>query len=388
MAPVFLSYARNASAAQANALKVALGDDAFLDSAGIEDGAVFPDALIEALLSARVVVLLLSEAYFTREYCWREFRGAISPLKSAALPSEETESLHHIVVALPLGKLNLEDLPPYLRQQNWPTVDDTSRLRTLILKRLKEVPNTLGHRLGPNRDRVRNALREECALPLPRAIDPKTPRYCPSVPVSLGDRFVGRGLDLWRIHTTLAPFSMGPVNVALTGSVEGLAGVGKSRITAEYIHRFGSRCFPGGIFWLSADATANDLEVQFHGILQALRPETTPDLTRFRESGRNARSELGAAFDTLDPRRPALLVIDNVPEGGASEPPPSLESFCPAMGRISVLATSRQRLSTTQGVLGIDLKPLSRDAAVTLLTIDVPFSTLDPCYRSCKNVFF
>jgi len=55
--PVFISYARSASVADAKALKGRLGDLAFLDTRAIEDGNVFPQRLLDGLLEASVVVI-------------------------------------------------------------------------------------------------------------------------------------------------------------------------------------------------------------------------------------------------------------------------------------------------------------------------------------------
>ncbi len=144
LAPVFLSYARNQSAADARQLKASLGEAVFLDSQDIEDGAIFPDTLIEALLHSRIVVVFLSETYFAREYCWREFRAAVSPLTIDPSPKREKDALRHIVIALPSSGLSLEGLPPSLRNQNWPAANDIRRLGSIVRDRLKEVPNTLG----------------------------------------------------------------------------------------------------------------------------------------------------------------------------------------------------------------------------------------------------
>jgi hypothetical protein len=67
--PVFISYARRASATHALALHAALGGEdglAFLDTAEIENGQQFPQVLAQAVLGARVVVIFAEEAYFTR----------------------------------------------------------------------------------------------------------------------------------------------------------------------------------------------------------------------------------------------------------------------------------------------------------------------------------
>jgi hypothetical protein len=79
--PVFISYARNTSAALAEALHRELGGDtglAFLDTSDIETLQKFPAEISDALLAAKVVVVFADETYFTRWYCLREFETALA----------------------------------------------------------------------------------------------------------------------------------------------------------------------------------------------------------------------------------------------------------------------------------------------------------------------
>lgn len=67
--PVFIAYARRSTAQSAHELHDALrGDDgqAFLDTSDLDHGDVFPRVLADAVLDARVVVVLADEQYFGR----------------------------------------------------------------------------------------------------------------------------------------------------------------------------------------------------------------------------------------------------------------------------------------------------------------------------------
>jgi hypothetical protein len=69
---VFISYARRSGQVYAEALYTELrrhGISAFLDSADIEHGATFPQALTDALLDARLFILFADATYFTIEPC-------------------------------------------------------------------------------------------------------------------------------------------------------------------------------------------------------------------------------------------------------------------------------------------------------------------------------
>src|SRR5262249_47301332 len=67
---------------------------------------------------------------------------------------------------------------------------------------------------------------------------------------------------------------------------------------------------------------------------------------------------------------PVLYVIDDIPEALPGEDPPGIGEFCPALGAVTVLATSRQD-TREEGVTAIPVAPLGRDSAILLLTQDV-----------------
>src|SRR5260221_9996446 len=87
-----------------------------------------------------------------------------------------------------------------------------------------------------------------------------------------------------------------------------------------------------------------------------------------RARNRDVRIELASRLRAID--RPALYIIDNVPEAAPGADPRPLSDFCPAVGSVTVLATSRQDTQES-GVVPLAVGPLSSDAAVLLLTNNV-----------------
>ena len=381
--PVFISFARRASQAQAEALHQALGGKdglAFLDSSLIEPQERFPRMLADALLGARVVVLFASKEYFRRWYCLWELEAVLGPFLSlgpAATDVEKEEALAPILVALP-AKGNsvpeLRSLPPALQVSHWPTADEVERLVGMVRASLARVTTTLQQRLeavGTPGVALRTRLLEEAALPPPGnlATVPVSPR---ALPQSLGSSFVGRADDLWRIHYTLSVLrdrrGEGVAGAALTGALHGAGGFGKTRLALEYLYRFGPKHHPGGLFWVNAEVGPERLEEQFHGILRTLRPDV-PDLVEFRRRNRNATREMAEALESLAARERVLYVVDNVPEPGPGEQQKPLETWCPSIGKVSLLATSRAKLHLgTEGVHELPVFALTPEAAVTLLT--------------------
>ena len=348
----------------------------FLDQSDLEVGQSIPIGIVDALLEAKIVVIFADETYFQRWYCLREMTIALAEFESLLQRGRTKratldEFLAHIIVALQDGVAVsniLEQLPPYIRSQNLPLAN-TESLEQSVRSRLERVRTNIRLRLDKAgvTDLIRAELVEASSMP-PAAALAGAKLFPPELPLSIGDRFVGRSNDLWRIHYQLVTLrgnpksSAAPIVILQSGG-----GFGKTRLALEYLMRFGPASFPAGLFWVNAEAGGEQLEIQFFGALKLIKPET-PDLAIFRESKRSARAELGQALQELSPETPALFVVDNIPEPGPGKAPEPLRNFCPGVGRIPVLATSRYRgYSADQAVRAISLNVLSPEAAALIL---------------------
>ncbi len=393
--PVFISYARKTSRDAAVALHRALGRfdvSAFLDTSDIEAGEHFPKALLDALLSAKVVVAFVDETYFKRWYCLRELRTALAPyhalfFRGSVAEHEKEQMLAHLVLALP-QKLpdSFQGLPPKVKTANWPPASDIPKLAELVRKTVNSVVFSLDKDIGDDLavEGIRATLLGEAALPPPINLAGRI--LVPSeLPVSLHDGFVGRADDLAHIHYRLTTMRGEPAtSAALTGALEAGGGFGKTRMALEYLHRFGS-AYPGGLFWIDADVSDDQLQRRFHGILHSIRPDTPALLTmreRFRATqgtdegfAEELRSILGEALHQMPPEKPALFVVDNVPEAPAGSRPKPFATWCPAMGKVSLLATSRAK-AYGSGVIALPVDTLDRKSAVALLTHEIDRSSL------------
>jgi tetratricopeptide (TPR) repeat protein len=377
--PVFISYARATSTEHARALHAALGGPdglAFLDESDIHAGESIPSWVFDAMLSARVVVILVDATYFTRRYCLQEFRAAIRAFQvlaeRGAHHAHVEEALRPLVVALPISGARpetMERLPPLTRDTNWPAVTEHARLVDLVRARLAVVSRTFGERLDRlgELSGLRDALAAATEVPAPRLLRgvPIYPRT--GLRESLGEAFIGRAAELWQVHTALTTLGHGPRGAALTGALEGGGGIGKSRLAVEYLHRYGPENFSGGLFWIDADVPEDRVEAQLHGVLRTLRPDV-PQLARFRQDMRDAAEELGEALSSLPPEQVVLYVVDNVPEPQAGQAPLPLSTWCPALGQVAVLVTSRFHQSVVGNVRSIPVHELRPSAAVALLT--------------------
>jgi tetratricopeptide (TPR) repeat protein len=373
---VFISYARQTASDAARQLHSALtaaGIQTFLDTRDIGTGERVPEGVVEALFASTVFAVFVDAVYFTRRYCVEELAVALAAYRALSQAGAArdllAEAAQPIVVALPKRREHigeLERLPPDVRAVNWPVADDTAQLGDLIQARLSSIDRTIGDRL---RDlgvlaEATEGLYSSIAIPQPR-LHGELPVYHESgLPPSIGDAFIGREHELWELHTALASAQGGVA--ALTTALEGGAGFGKTRLALEYLHRYGPGAFPGGLFWINADVPNDRLELQMHGILRLIQPEV-PDLRTFRESGRIAAEELREALCEVAAQKPVLYVVDNVPEPGGGAPPSELTRWCPAPGQVSLLLTSRARLSLVAEVRRLEVHELAPEAAVRLL---------------------
>jgi hypothetical protein len=356
--PVFISYARSASAADAQALAARLKDLAFLDKDDIDDGDVFPQRLLDGVLDARVVVIFATKSYSERRFCRLEMRLALAGCSAAAT---------QIVLALGDGSNGVLDaLPAAVADQSWPAASEPERLDTLVRQRLRIALIPIrGGLVTEEARKLAAAFLDQSKVPEPRALHGIVCSLPTGVAAqSIGPRFVGRADDLRNIHKILSEGSGGAAQ--LTSRITAGGGFGKTRLAVEYLHRYGSRYYPGGVFWVNAGSKA--LETEFWRVLNAIAP-TVPDLATMRAQGRNVERELERALRGIG--RATLYVVDDIPEAPPGEDPPGTASFCPALGAVTVLATSRQDTHEAS-VKTIPVDTLAREAAILLLTENAP----------------
>ena len=128
--PIFISYARSSAVKEARALKLALGNLAFLDEFGIETREWFGQVIAGALMGARIAVVFADEVYFERPYCRWEWSLILRP-----------KVADHVWATLPAGgNYALDALPPQLRTRNWCAAD----LPALLKAQLEKNPPAIG----------------------------------------------------------------------------------------------------------------------------------------------------------------------------------------------------------------------------------------------------
>ncbi|HEV3333194.1 MAG TPA: toll/interleukin-1 receptor domain-containing protein [Bryobacteraceae bacterium] len=122
--PVFISYSRDASSTDAQALVARLGDLAFLDTGAIDDGDQFPQRLLDGILGSSVVVIFATKEYSDSRFCRLELR--------LALTGSDRQS-SQVILARGDGWTRVRDiLPTIITDRNWPTAKEPDRLETLV----------------------------------------------------------------------------------------------------------------------------------------------------------------------------------------------------------------------------------------------------------------
>lgn len=167
---------------------------------------------------------------------------------------------------------------------------------------------------------VRERAAERAAAALPAIHNFRRPRVA---------HFTGRDEALAGLHRTLAEGK----NAAVTQTIAGLGGVGKTTLASEYVHRFGTAGRYGGVWWVPAE-TESGLVASLGDLAKALgQPESNdlPAMARF-------------AVDRLAAMpQPWLVVFDNAPDPDALRwrlPTGETGTWVPG-GQTRVLITSR-----------------------------------------------
>lgn len=344
---VFLSYSRAASRPHALALHEALcgtfaPGQVFLDTNDIAPGAQFPDELAAAVAAARAVVVFADTLYFARPWCVRELEAALGSDGEA----------RSVLIALPAeGTLDslLLHLPPALARRAWPQAHETEVIAAMVARAL-----------GTGLDRTlavpaQSALRPDGMIPpLPwRAAQRVSAEAAPD---SLSEGFIGREHALWRIFRGLETRRAGGRGRSLL--LQGGAGSGKSQLAAEYLRRAGPRHYDV-VCWLDADVPDEQWRGQIDALGHLLAPAATDTATRpsLQESSA-ARAASGQRI---------LWIVDNLPEPQAGQPPAPLDHWCPPLGHVSLLLTSRRpQVHGCDETIFVDALPT--DEAVRVLT--------------------
>jgi tetratricopeptide (TPR) repeat protein len=213
----------------------------------------------------------------------------------------------------------------------------------------------------------RELLSDTRVLPLPPLRFGELPCNADKLRPSIRDAFVGRADEMWQLHDALSTTRMGGADVAaLTGALQGGGGFGKTRLAVEYAWRLGPSAYPGGVFWIDA-SESDQVSMELRHVLRAaVEPRERALVDELPEP--DLRHAVRAALCTCAADGEVLFVVDNLPECLPGAALPALDHFCPALGDVTCLITSRNLHGFGGSVQAVSVDVLDPDSAVALLT--------------------
>jgi tetratricopeptide (TPR) repeat protein len=252
-------------------------------------GASFVEAMHEAIINSRDLIILFTEDYLRSPYTRKEFT-------SFEAERVKTAEERHIIV------LRCEDVP----------------LRGLLADNVYQTLEGIEDPEERKRRIIAAAERQSQAAPPP-------PRPFIGVPPRIAS-FTGRAQQLDKLDAILMHDKPAAVTQASVGrvAVQGMGGVGKTSLAIEYAYRF--RGLYAGVCWCPAE-TRTGLLSALAGLAVTLRAATAEEA--------DVEKAANAALRRLAEQRATwLLVYDNAPA------PDAIEELLPSAGA-RVLITSR-----------------------------------------------
>src|SRR5215831_17030580 len=252
-------------------------------------GASFVEAMHEAVINSRDLIILFTEDYLRSPYTRKEFT-------SFEAERVKTAEERHIIV------LRCEDVP----------------LRGLLADNVYQTLVGIADPEERKRRIIAAAEHQSQAAPPP-------PRPFIGVPPRIAS-FTGRVDELDRLDGILMQDKPAAVTQASVGraAVQGMGGVGKTSLAIEYAHRF--KGLYAGVCWCPAETRTR--------LLSALANLAVTLGAASAEEADVEKSAKAALRRLAEQRTTWLIVYDNVPE------PKDIAEFLPSAGA-RVLITSR-----------------------------------------------
>jgi tetratricopeptide (TPR) repeat protein len=275
-------------------------------------GASFVEAMHEAIINSRDLIILFTEDYLRSPYTRKEFT-------SFEAERVKTAEERHIIV------LRCEDVP----------------LRGLLADNVYQTLVDIEDPDERKRRIIAAAERQSQAAPPP-------PRPFIGVPPRIAS-FTGRADELDRLDAILMQEKPAAVTQASVGraAVQGMGGVGKTSLAVEYAHRF--RGLYAGVCWCPAETRT--------GLLSALANLAVTLGAATAEEADVEKAAKAALRRLAEQRATWLLVYDNVPE------PKGIVELLPSAGA-RVLITSRfSDWSELADEVALDVLPLEEGVA-------------------------
>ena len=322
----------------------------FFDTSTIKPGQLWPDRIREGLRQSKVMLAVVSEAYFQSEWCRREWEEYLRVEQARRFPGDALTPIFIVHGPKELG----DRLPAHVKAW-WEDLEQRAGIevqsfwpRGLEALRENEVRERLAMLCGQIDSRSEHARRLAAA---PRNLRLRNPN------------FVGRVAELADLRTQLSNY--GAVGLC---AVSGIGGIGKTSIALEYAYRFRAE-YLGGQFEVDM-SSIHESGLLGERLVSIARDHLGAPIPREAPSEDQHRMAL-AVFNALPSHTPALLILDNLDEADAK-----LVSVrergrvLPSPDKVHVIVTTR----LGSGALGKDIHAISVDRLSAGEALDVLFN--------------
>lgn len=231
-ATLFVSYRRSQAAAvdRVCSLLRSHGMAVWVDREAIEELQDFPERIREGLSSSHAVLVWWSRDYADSSYCLEELRLAWQMARQH--PAEQGQRIWILNPEPDATHIHAGDLAAQNFLAPPGQSGDTSAWAGSRLAQMAALAEFGPLSTGDHFSNVAPA--------------------CYGMPTA-GRAFVGRGAELWHIHSALFPPRLDAAPELGLVQLHGIAGIGKSALAAHYAQTFAG-AYPGGIWWFNLQA--------------------------------------------------------------------------------------------------------------------------------------
>ncbi|HWB54821.1 MAG TPA: toll/interleukin-1 receptor domain-containing protein, partial [Tepidisphaeraceae bacterium] len=325
----------------------------FFDKHVIQNMQDWERLILSGLKESKVMLAVLSPAYFASAYCSKEWRIFVQhEIARAMLDQGGIASLYYITVPGVLEGEAQEHLKKWISDINRRQLGDGCDARPWrdgglealqredVRQRLRQLSQQIDHRIQLC-DRVEKS---------PTTVPPYNPK------------FVGRVEDLRKLRHTLEENPVG----ALVG-VQGIGGIGKTELAFAYAHAYADT-YPGGRFLIPC-AGISDLR----DAIIRLAEHADGQFTLTLDQRKDLDVAAAAIRSQLMQRGRTLLLLDNVDQPALLDPT-TRDRILPDRRHVHVLITTREDPRTLSDVVCVHVDALETQEALDLLEQHRPFA--------------
>lgn len=312
----------------------------FLDRESIQPGDDWEHRIRHALKSSKVMIAILSPAYFQSVYCHKEWEWYCELELELAIPGEGITPIYTVTVP------HLEQDSIDANLEMW--ISDLKRRQFFDVRPWR--PDGVKALQATDVQKRVELLDQQISARLTRV---QASRDSISTIPEHNHRFVGRREELRKLRESLQYSRLGAIT-----TIHGLGGIGKSALAFEYAHAFAAE-YLGGRFLVNA-AGATDLRP----LIVQLAPYLEIELTAEERDNLDLAYERVSRSFKAGPMR--LLLLDNL-DDPVLVSPQNRSEMLPGGDFVHILITTRVDADQFHDIQTIPLDSLPEEDGLKLL---------------------